>query len=227
MFEVPMYDFSYDADRQFFDSQKGTLLHNNVMTIYKTLKDNFVIDFESITEENTSRLQEIRKILHSDANKNSRILYHLIKYNNINVRRSNKVEETNILHLICACGTLEDLKWYLNEYPKVKVNTFNHIQQTPLQFSIALGNSPDIAWFLYHEKGARLYPENSSELLDDDGEYTVVDALITQWHQHTNMFYSMWGDFGDLICQDYAIADLLKRKLPEFYSYLRSDMVNQ
>lgn len=223
MFDVQMHDFSYD--RQFLQSEEGRPLLEKVVIIYNKLKDDFVIDFECLSEENRSTLQDIRNILHSSDNKDSTILNHLIHYFNLNVRRSNKVEENNMLHMICACGRLEDVIWYLNTFPKVKVNTLNHIHQTPLQFAIALGNSPEIAMYLYTQKGARLYPEGSTELFDEDGDYTVVDALFIQWMQGTNSFYSNWEKFGDLICEDIPLADLLKKRLPELHSYLRSDMV--
>lgn len=225
MFKVPLHNFAYDSDGFLLAQPQNQDLKMKVDKLHHFLLNDFIIDFEHVSPEQLSALEEIRYILHSHSNTNSEVIFHLINYYNINVRRSNKAEENNMLHLLCACGRLEDVIWYLNAYPKVKVNTMNHIMQSPLQFAIAIGNSPEIATYLFLEKQARLSPNTLVANTDDIDDYTVVDALFVQWISAGNSFFATWGAFSDLICDEQFITDLLKSKLPLLYSYCRSDMV--
>ncbi len=220
MFKVTTHNFSNNHYKIFLDLPENQDVKMKVNKLYHFLQNDFIIDFECVTPEQSIALQEIRNILHSESNSNSTVIFHLINYYDINVHRSNKAEENNMLHLLCACGRLEDVIWYLNAYPKVTVNTMNHIMQSPLQFAIAIGNSPEIATYLFQEKKARLSPN-----FPDPNDYTVVDALFIQWISQDNLFFATWGDFSSLICDQPGITDLLQEKLPYLYSHLRSDMV--
>lgn len=208
MFKAPLYNLNYD----WAILNQPRNLHTKKMAneMCKFLKHDFFVDFNDISRLEAQNFSRMKEYLSSKENQHSRLVYHMINFHQLNPRRSNKEEENSLLHFLCAFGRLEDVKWLLTNYPKIKVNLNNHIFQTPLQFAIAIGESPEIAEYLI-SKGANV----CSAPDDIDDPYTISDALFLCWVKSDTIqvFYQKWSD---ILTNDEVLNDI-EEKYPNFF----------
>ncbi len=230
MLEVPMHNLLYD----FEILNKNAGLKEIVDVLSNFMKDNVrAFDFEDVSEDQKNQLQTIRAILNSKENENCAVFDHAINYYMLNQNNSNDSQECGLLHFACAFGRLEEVEYLFKTWYELSINAVSHIFQSPIQFAIAVGNSPEMVGYLLG-KGATvllnkdLLVEDSSEELpmeidsdDDGGSYTIVDALKMSWNYCGNndkgAFFERWvGIFSD-ICQDEDVMNDLENKFPVFF----------
>lgn len=209
MFKVPLFDFSYDWE--YLAKAENHKIKNIVDEIYQFLKHDFLTDFELVTELEDEQFAKMRSHLASENNINSVLVYHLISFFQLNPRRSNKEDENSLLHFLCACGRLEDVKWLLGKYPKLKVNVNNHIFQTPIQFAVAVGDSPEIAAYLI-SMGAQV----NCSYDGDQAAYSLADALFQRWikSESSVQFLHQWRE----ILEDYNVLNDIEEKYTNMFN---------